>query len=272
MELLDAGEAPRRALLLQFEQGDTATVDLTLDTRVEQVDGDSPQTVDPPSIVQTVRFDVDEVQDGEAEISFEVLAARVDPADDSLAGDAEQQLDEALEPVIGLGGSGTVDDRGRFSRFSYELPPDLDPAVADVLLRSEQQVAGLAVPLPEEPVGTGARWRTTSAVSIDGFRTDQVVTYEITAILGDSIAYTATVEHSSPAQDLDRPGLPAGTTARVLAATARGRLSGTLHLGSVLSPSDLILTGQQMVELESSAGTETVTHNTDVVITVRPTD
>lgn len=268
LEVLDPGAAPRRVLELRFVEGDTATVALTSDLKISEVDG--PTVLDPPPVVQTVRFDIDRVTGSQADVSFELTGVKIDNAAGSLSDAALLELTAALDSMVGLRGTGTVDQHGTFSSFRYVLPEDFDATQTDTLDQLEQDVASMGVPLPEVPLGVGARWRARDTIRANGVRTEQVVTYEITAIDGEAVAYTATVEQSSPTQDLPDRTLPAGTTARLLAATARGQMTGTLQLGSVVSTAKLLMSGQQKVEITNRSGTSIVSHDIDVAASVQP--
>lgn len=266
--VLDPGAEPRRVLELRFVEGDSATVALTSDLKITDVDG--PIALDPPPVVQTVRFDIDRVDADEADVSFEVTEVKIDDPLGTLGGDEVTELTDALDSMVGLRGTGTIDRRGQFSSFRYDLPDGFDSTVTDTLDQLEQDVATMGVPLPEVPVGIGARWRARDTIEANGVRTEQVVTYEITDIDGEAVSYSAAVEQSSSTQDLPDRTLPPGTTARLLAATARGTMVGTLQLGSVVSPADLAMSGQQKVEVTDRSGSSTVSHDITVTASVQP--
>lgn len=268
LEVLDPGAEPRQVLALRFVEGDSAVVELASDLKITEVDG--PAAIDPPPVVQTVRFDIDRVNDDRADVSFEVSGVSIDDPRGTLEDRELVELTVALDAMVGLRGTGTIDRRGEFSSFRYDLPDGLDPEVTDTLGRLEADVATMGVPLPEVPVGVGALWRARDTIDANGVRTEQVTTYEITAIDGDAVTYTAAVDQSSPPQDLPDRSLPAGTTARLLAATARGQLTGVLHLESVVSPAEMTMSGQQKVEVTDRSGTSTVSHDIDVRASVQP--
>ncbi len=268
LEVLDPGAEPRRVLELRFVEGDTATAELASELSIVDVDGAA--VLDTPAVVQTVRFDIDRVNGDEADVSFEVLGVRIDDPTGKLDRAGLLELTAALDAMVGLGGTGALDRRGQFSAFRYDVPDGFDANAADTLDQLEQDVAAMGVPLPEAPVGVGARWRARDTLQVNGVRTDQVITYEITAIDGETITYSAIVEQSSPTQDLHDRTLPAGTTARLLVATARGQMTGTLELGSLVSTAELIMSGQQKVDITNATGTTTASHDIDAIASVQP--
>lgn len=268
LEVLDPGAEPRQVLEVRFVEGDSATVAFASDLKITDLDGAT--ALDPPPVVQTVRFDIDRVTADEADVSFEVTGMKIDDAAGDLDDAALIELTVALHAMVGLRGTGTVDQRGQFSSFSYDRPEGFDAAVDDTLGRLEQDVARMGVPLPEVPVGVGARWRARDNMEIDGVRTEQVITYEVTAIDGEAVSYTAAVEQSSPTQDLPDRSLPPGTTARLVAATARGQMTGTLLLGSVVSSVEFSMSGQQKMKITNKSGSTTISHDINVTASVQP--
>ncbi|MEO6988505.1 MAG: hypothetical protein ABI239_07645, partial [Aquihabitans sp.] len=76
LEMLDPGAEPRRVLELRFVEGDSATVAFASDLKVTDLDGAT--AIDPPPVVQIVRFDIDGVTADEADVSFEVTGVSID--------------------------------------------------------------------------------------------------------------------------------------------------------------------------------------------------
>ncbi|MCL4222850.1 MAG: hypothetical protein KJZ91_00085 [Myxococcales bacterium] len=124
----------------------------------------------------------------------------------------------------------TIDDRGRLVTTALLD----DPTGARVEARDElvQRWLGLAVPLPEEPVAIGARWRVVTALRAGGAVLKQTATYQLRA--RDAQAWTIDVEAEriGEPQDILAPGVPGGVLGEVVA--LRRVVKGTLVVG----PSD----------------------------------
>ncbi|HEX2577449.1 MAG TPA: hypothetical protein VHK88_13925, partial [Aquihabitans sp.] len=173
----------------------------------------------------------------------------------------------ALQELVGLGGTGRVTPKGAFRSFAYDVPADVDPSVLATLQQFEQQLPALAVPLPDEPIGVGGRWRTTGRTTLAGVTLDQVTTYEVTKLTDTGVAYDVTTTQRAAEQAL--AGLPEGTTARLVSSDVAGTGSGSLELDALVASATSTLTGTQ--ELELVRGTEpaaALTQQLDVAVTV----
>ncbi len=139
----------------------------------------------------------------------------------------------------------TVDDRGRFVAAVLLS----DPAGGKVDARDElvQRWLGLVVPLPDEAVGVGARWRVVTALRTGGAVLKQTATYTLTA--ADAGAWTVAIESEriGEPQDIVMPGAP-DVIGEVVA--LRRVVSGTVTVG----PGDpLPLRGSFTSEVSSHA-------------------
>lgn len=272
-ELLDAGSAPRTALRLRFTEGESTTVALSFDLDVTQQSGGAEQVLDSPTVREEVRFTVDRVEGDEAVVSFRFTAAATDPEAAGLTPEERLALDADLQQLLGVGGLGRVDERGAFTSFAYDLPADLDPEVAASLDQFEGQLTDLALPVPAEPLGVGARWRTTSERTLAGTTVAQTTTYEITAIDGSVVRYTATTEQSATDQVIDPDTLPSGTTATLVSADLRGTVTGTMDLTSLVATSIATTTGEQIVDLTPAGGPVVrLTQQLDLAVSVTAVD
>lgn len=270
-ELLDDGAAPRQELRLRLTEGDTATATLTVDLGVTQsVDGVE-QVLVAPAVTQTVHFTVDRVDGDEAEISFVFTDVSVERDGTDLTDAEHLELTVDARRLVGVAGTGRIDDRGAVRAFGYDLPADLDPAVAASLDRLESQVTDLIVPLPPEPVGVGARWRVRSTTSLGGAELDQSVTYEITEITGDEITYTAVVDQVAEDQPLDDAALPDGATGRLVSSQVTGTSVGTMGLGSLAASTASTLAGTQVIDLRDGDDTVRLTQRLDLAVTIGTT-
>jgi hypothetical protein len=63
-----------------------------------------------------------------------------------------------------------------------------------------------SLPLPEEPVGKGAKWRATQVVEHRGARIQQKSTYELLSVKGSRVRASVTFEQTAPVQRIRPPG------------------------------------------------------------------
>lgn len=269
-ELLDAGDAPRRPLRLDLEAGDSTGVVVTVDLGVvQEVDG-AEQVLDAPPVSQTVVLTVDAVDGDLAEVSVLVTDAAIDADGTDLTDADVLTLTAEARRAVGIVGRAQLDHRGGLRTFRYTLPDDVDPALATTLGELEGQIAALVVPLPDEAVGVGARWRVRSTTTLGGAVVDQVTTYTVTDLDDDRIAYTATIDQRAEDQTLALPGLADGTSGRLVSSQVAGTSVGSVETGSLASAAASTLTGTQVVDLDDGDGPLRLTQRLDLDVTVRP--
>ena len=267
--LLDAGAEPHRALRYAYAAGDTVDLDVAIDLHVTQtVPGqDGSQVADPPATIQTMRVTVLSADSDSATIAFEVIDVRLDPDGTQLTDPEIEKLTIAIRQAIGLGGTIEVDPSGALLSVEYEgLGEDGDQTMFGL----EQTLISFLAPLPAEPIGRGARWRSVARGRPAGTTLRQVTEYEITALDGDQVTYRATIHQSTPEQTLgDITGW------RILAADLTGTASGRLSTTRLATESETILGGTQLLEVDDPAKTSNpgpikVTQALDLTVTVTP--
>jgi len=124
------------------------------------------------------------------------------------------RLEQELAPMRDLSGWDVVDPRGRLVASQYDLPANASPELRNSLQRMQDAMRQLMPPLPEEPVGVGAKWRAASDVrSQIAFR--QVSTYTLESMEEGRIVLTVQTEQSADPQPMasDQPGVTAELTA-----------------------------------------------------------
>ncbi|MBX3285652.1 MAG: hypothetical protein KF703_09940 [Actinobacteria bacterium] len=271
VEVLDTGTPPLAPLRLSFREGDTTTLSLTIDLDVTQTSGSARQELVTPTVREVATLTVDGVDDGEAMVSLAFTEANVVRTDTDLTDQEAAELDAALAALVGIRASGRVTELGEVSSFRYDLPDDLDPAVATTLERTRDQLDAAVVPLPGEPVGVGARWRATTTSRVGGFPLRQETTYELTEVGDGTIAYTAEVRQSAEDQDVALDGLPQGTTAHLVSSRVEGSATGTMDLGSVAAEARSSLAGTQVIDIrQRGAADRRLTQELALSVVVEP--
>ncbi len=189
VELLDPGSEPRRELRLDVEEG--ATQDLVMTQVQEQtfeIGGQSQGFT--AATEQAMRVVVDSLDDDTMTTTLTFGAGRVldDPPVDAAT---RAGLEQVLALLDGLEGTTVSDLRGRVLDVELPVPPDAPAelrAVLEPLIQGlDSQASQLSVAFPEEPVGVGARWRTTTSVVVSGLGFDVVTDVTLTE-LGDGTA------------------------------------------------------------------------------------
>jgi hypothetical protein len=247
VELLDAGDEPRRVVRLAFESGATATVIHATTLSVEATSGDRRQRLTPPSVRQRVRYEITDADATSATVEATIEAVEVD--DDELAAD--------LGALVGVQARYRLDDRGRVSDVTFDVPEDASDAVDEQVRQVLGRPGALGSPLPAEPIGVGARWRTTLV------QTAGTVTTTVVAIV-TATDLTDAVLASEQTLELTTVGEGAGPS-------LQGRGSATTDLQGLASRWQSTVAGEQEVEADGPDGTTTVTQTVELTQSARPT-
>ena len=252
VEVLDAGRPPLAPLRLQFQEGDTTTVAVTIDLDVSQTSSGARQELATPAVREVVTLTVDGVVDGEAMVSLAFTEAAVVRTGTDLTDAEAAEIDRELAALVGIRGSGRITEFGELTTFRYDLPDGLDDGVRTTLERTRGQLDVLSLPLPPDPVGLGARWRATSTSRIGGFPLRQETTYELTGLEDGTVRYTAEVRQFAEDQEVALDDLPEDTTAHLVTSRVEGSSSGTMDLSSIAATATSSLTGTQVIDLRRS--------------------
>jgi hypothetical protein len=246
-ELLAPGKAPRQALRYGAEAGERLlTVAVRVDTHEYADEKWTPWGTLPeiryglalgreagqPAL--TVRgLDVEIGQPAAAAPDVAAYVTRV----------TEEMTQRYRSQVQGHRASATIDARGLIALV--EPTAGSEPAPGPHTRREMLQIlAESVVPLPEEPVGVGARWQVTMLLGRGAAMVNQVATYELLGVeKSGTWRIRATLAQDGEHQMVTAPELPAGVTAELVALVWRAE--GELQVSpSALTP----LAGKLAVE------------------------
>lgn len=142
-----------------------------------------PDTPLPPvqTIVQLEK--VDSEQEERTRFRFRFLEARAlqESGIDStlIAG-----LNRELQILQGLSGRIVVGSNGVFWDTSFDGPSPVNERIVQILRSIQQQIEQLSVPVPDEPVGIGARWQVTTPVRSGDLEVSQTTVYRLMQLSG----------------------------------------------------------------------------------------
>ncbi len=223
--LESAGAEPRRALRLSPSVGEAREVSLSMKMRVAMTLGT--QAIDPsvlPTVAVKMKVTPGPAKDGATPYAFEVMSATRERLEGASARLLEA-VDTAVEGMRRSAGRLVFDARGRRLAAEYGLPDVPTPGLRPSLAGFQQSFSQLFVVLPEAPVGTGARWVSTTHFEISGIPVAQRSTYELVAARGDTLALSVSFEQFATGE----AEAPAGVALEDTQFGGRG--SGTLTIG-----------------------------------------
>lgn len=249
--LLAAGSGAKAPLRYQLAVGATQTLTLTMDLQLAMsLRTGATETLLPRARLPKTRFTLDlrvlEVAaDGAATLEYRhrrsevVKDPKVEPA-------VLEATGRSLAELAGLAGRMVVSTRGFVREHRLELPAKLSPEAQQSLENLKRSMGQLAAPLPEEPVGKGARWQAKTTVELNGAVLDMVSSSELTERKGKRAKIKTAIEQTSGRQELELGGIKSRLVSALITATGHN----TIDLGG-LAPRAATVKGSGAMQLEA---------------------
>lgn len=230
VELLNVGMEPRQKLRFKsvVNAKQTATITMNMDMAVS-VAGKPTSQVKIPTTAFTMQTVVTKVDaNGDMHYQFSYTDADVVAASTTLP----KQVDlmrSRIKKMVGTKGNVVVDNQGRTKTASFVFPETLDTDMKQQMEQMTNSVAQLSSPVPEQAIGTGAKWQVSSSPKLSGINLTQLVTYQLVSLQNNIATLNVNVEQHAKQQNFTRPGMrmPSGTL--IVNAQGQGQLTQPLH-------------------------------------------
>jgi hypothetical protein len=267
VEVLDPGAEPREALRLSPPAGTSEQSAMTMRLDLEQSGAAETSTKAPP-IRATIAMVLQEVTpDGNLHVAFSYPSFEVLRREGTSAAE-RRTAERELEALSGLSGEMTMTPQGTVVDSTLEIPPDLDPALAQTLDQLENQLGVLAASFPQEEVGVGARWRTTSDLTLNGIDVRQIGEYRLEKRNGTTLGLDVRVTQTARRQTVDAPG---GVTLRVRSFKTSFRGSTTMDLTRLLPVTSRVRgSGDQTFEVRARGESGELRQHLELRVTLEP--
>ncbi|MHC4808164.1 MAG: DUF6263 family protein, partial [Planctomycetota bacterium] len=248
VKLLDPGAQPRTALRYKFQANRTEKIvmEMSMTMAMEIGDQKRPETQMPPTRT-TMTIDSKEVSpEGDLHYEYELKQVEVlasPGAKPAMVNAMKQQMSS----MQGLSGSATVTSRGFTKDSEIKLPPGIDPQIRQFMDNTKQSMNQMSAPLPEEPVGRGARWQVTMPMETPAMKFTQIATYTLSEIQGDKVKLDITIKQSAPPQEIEPPGAAPGVKMSLESFNSSGTGTVELQMTNLVPTSNMNLTTTNVV-------------------------
>jgi len=266
VEVLEAGEEPHEQLRLSPVAGTTQRSAMTVTFAIEQ-SGVTSGSVEPPPTKATVETTLQGVTpEGNLQINFSY------PSFELLRG-GEATAQQRRRGLTGLSGQLTITPQGVLVDSTLNVPPDLDPSVGSLVTQLGDQLRTLSVPFPEAPVGVGARWRATTALTLNGIEANQVYEYTLKKRTGSRVVLGVRGTQSAGRQTVKLENLAPGAQLEVRSYETKFRGENTVELTSLLPVAgDVRSSGNQTFRIQAGDDEGTLRQRVNVRVAVKPAD
>jgi hypothetical protein len=225
--LLESGREPRQAL--RYPSAPIPAHKMSLSLRLS-MKMEVPGSPVPPVAMPGLRvvFDVQSARDGDR-IRYQLKVIDADlTGTDNAHPSLLAEMRKGVGLLVGTAGQLLVDPRGQVSGLSLEPPAALGNELGQFVASARLAVGDMVVPLPEEPIGIGAKWEATRSVSQDGITVREKSYFELVALDGPRALIRTRTVQSADKQRAALPGLPDGVTAEIV--SLRGSGTGELEI------------------------------------------
>lgn len=232
VQLASPGVEPRRVLRYALAKGTSVPFELAMDASLTT--GDLGGAM--PTFVFDLEMTVEDVlPDGKMILKTTIT--------DASARDRPEEKVEAkalatrVAAVKGIAITATLTPDGHLedAKVDPATAAKLSEATAAQANQLAQSFEHIAMPLPKMPVGPGATWSTTRALTQNGMHSSALNTIQLVAIDGDKISFKLVTEIHGPPQTV----VMQNTEIEVTELSGSGAGSGTLDLGKFVMNGEL---------------------------------
>ena len=286
IELLDAGQEPRRALRLRPQPGCEQRVLQRQELTQRAVAGE----VDGVPLSEEALAQASEASGNSTEYDLTYRCEELDDEriavvnrfdDVRLLAGAENQSAEAedlIESLVGAEGRIVYDRQGRI--LEAEAPnvdiddermgPDAAAALEEMLDNLGSTIEQGANPFPDEPVGLGGRWRVTIEIDIAGLAARSVNEYTVTSIDGDRVQADVALDMEFLPGEIDFPGMPPGGSAEIVEGRATGVGTSSWDLSGIVGYTQQVIDGTLTMRITADDGSIEMTLAQRQVLALQP--
>jgi hypothetical protein len=248
MKLLDQGQPPRRKLRYAWRATQSEQLSMDLRTAISTENAAAPQPEVPlPSVHITIAVDPKSVTpDGDLRYAWRVTSATVDAAEETPSQVAEGIRVEVAE-IARMSGSALVTNRGLSKEVTIDSRKPNKPSGTGMAEGVRQTLRDVAAPLPEEPVGLGARWRRLSQLDVKDAIVTQAETFRLGELQGDRGLLEDALAQTAPPQALPAPAGLQGPPARMESMLASGQVRMQFDLSRLVPQTSFDVTTQMVL-------------------------
>ena len=219
-------------------------------------------------------------------MTFDLAVTNVTPAGDvtysvaftDMTAEAAPGMDPSVVAMIQgsaaavkeMKGTATISNRGVIRSTTFDLSKMSDPNLKQALQQVSSQLEGMALPLPEEPIGPGARWEARQAVDAAGMATYVRTEYELVSATGNAVQLRVKAETTAPPQPVSNPMLGADAQVQVEKLTGTNTGTVTLQLDGLVPTGEMSGTTNTMMSLTMGGQTQQMGVDIKMKTTVAP--
>ncbi len=213
----EAGAAPQEDLSYSFATGVKETTVMKMDMAMKMdLGGGKSQDLPIPQIEMALDMETAKKKEANGDIGVigTVSSVAVNPSADPAQQQVAGAMKGALAGLKGMKMTYTVTRKGRSRDAKVELPPDASAETKQMVNQMKSSLESMMAPLPDEPVGQGAKWLVVSRVA-SGADIIQWTTYTLKKRSGSKVELEALVKQLAASSAMTGGQMPAGFNANI---------------------------------------------------------
>lgn len=225
--LKEPGEEPRRELRLRVSPGDTQRFVIVHESAMKQtMDGNPPMEQQSPPVKMLLKLEVAKVTDnGDIHFTGEYEEVTVEEHPD-VGPRMIMLMQHSLQDMVGMKIELIMNDRGIVRSVDMDIDRIEDIRARELVDYYLSTFPQLITPLPEEPVGKGAKWTYDIHSGLQGLEMTTSFEITLTEYADQGFAGTVKISPSAEEQEFDTRG--AVRSASVTLKSVQGEGSGRL--------------------------------------------
>lgn len=215
IKLISAGSGPKQKLSYSFKVGRKRNFAMDMEvasgrvTNGQKEPGPPPITLALTGTTETFEASATGAKRMNTFADFSAKAADLPP-------EIEAQMKQQFAMLKGTQLIETDSSRGEVLDLQIRDMSQMNPVVLGLIQNLKDGMTNQFMPLPAEEVGAGAKWVSTTSVEASGMTITQETEVELLSLQGTKATARLTMKQTAPAQKLQDPRLPPGTTIELL--------------------------------------------------------
>jgi|GEM_PF-1536399 len=231
--LEDAGAEPKKLLRYRFQKGKTKAFNMKMTLAMSAtMDGQLGQPMPPVDFEFSGKsLTVDVASDGSA--TRQTTFASFTPKMPNLPPQVAAQMEAEMKGLEGVQVIEHISSRGQVQGVEVNQATVQSPQVQQLLNNLIEGMSNSFLPLPEGPVGLGARWTSKSVMAASGVSVTQIGRFKVTSLVGDKVSLELGIEQLADAKSVPAFASAPGMQTQLVSMDGKGTGLTVVDLGSL---------------------------------------
>ena len=259
------GTAPRTQLRYRVPASYRGRMEMTMAMGMAMnMDGNAMPQMDVPPMRMVADVAVTSVAPtGDVSYTFGFVSM---DADDPAIRAALQQVASSLAEVKG---TMVINNRGETKSAAFDVSKITNPQMKQTMSSAFDSIRSMSLPLPEEPVGPGARWQVRQTLVSNGIQSTQTIDVELASADARTAVLKVTTEQHAPTQKVSLPDLP-GATVNLQKLDGTGAGTVNIALDGLIPTSELTSRTNTVMDIEMGGARQNMAMDVTLKLKVAP--